>query len=437
MTLAFHASPPAGQWINDPNGLAYLGGAYRLFAQHRTDAPTFRETGWARFSSPDLLRWTFDGRVIEPVGSELAYSGSVDHNGLGLNALYTAHDTGLERQVCRTSTDDGLSWGATAEVADLGLPTANRRDPYRFRDGAGWALLLAEPCDWTGWASQPPSRLRLYRSQNGTSWQEAGTIGPWRPAGIMWEVPLFARLDGYDVLFVSEIDRRAGGAACSVRAWIGTLEDGGFVPVPGVPAEGELVDRGPDFYAMMASVEHGWPNGDRAFVAWLSSWQTARNVAWPGFHGGPISLPRALGVETTATGPRLTCRPLPDININFTRRVGSVPLSGRANLNVTADRLALRFIGDRGTAWIDIDWTTGSLSVERTGELPWRQKSRFVSAVTNCRRIQVFVDGPAIEFFMLDEGLSASMALGSIEAPFAVAAQSDGGSATLLWDVLA
>ena len=64
--LAFHAAPPAGQWINDPNGLVYAGGAYRLFAQHRADAPAFRETGWAGFSSPDLLRWTCDGAVIPP-----------------------------------------------------------------------------------------------------------------------------------------------------------------------------------------------------------------------------------------------------------------------------------------------------------------------------------------------------------------------------------
>lgn len=437
MTLAFHASPPAGQWINDPNGLAYVGGAYRLFAQHRVDAPAFRETGWARFSSPDLLRWTFDRCVIEPVGSEWAYSGSVEHDGRNFTALYTAHDKGLERQVRATSTDGGLHWSAATDVAELGSPAANRRDPYLFRDGAEWAVLLSEPCDWTNWPSQPPSRLRLYRSQDSIRWQEAGTIGPWRPAGIMWEVPLFARLDGHDVLFVSEIDRRAGGAACSVRAWIGTLEETGFVRGPGVPAEGELVDRGPDFYAMMASVEHGWLNEDRAFVAWLSNWQTARDVDWPGFRGGPISLPRTLGIEASPIGLRLTSRPLPAIEKNFTRRVARVPQAGRGTLNVMADRLSLRFTGDMGWACIDIDWTVGSLVIERFGELPWRGESLFVSAEVNCRRIQIFLDGPAIEFFMLDEGLSASLALGSHGEPFAVAAQSNVGSPVLLWDELA
>ncbi len=437
MTLAFHASPPAGQWINDPNGLAYGGGAYRLFAQHRADTPAFRETGWARFSSPDLLRWTFDRCVIEPVGSEWAYSGSVEHDGRNLTAIYTAHDKGLERQVRTTSTDGGLNWGTAAAVSDLGQPAANRRDPYIFRDGAGWALLLTEPCDWNDWPSQPPSRLRLYRSLDGIGWQEAGTIGPWRPSGIMWEVPLFARLDGHDVLFVSEIDRRAGGAVCSVRAWIGTLEETSFVRGPGVLAEGELVDRGPDFYAMMASLEHGWPIGDRAFVAWLSNWQTARDVVWPGFHGGPISLPRALCITATDAGPRLCCRPLAVAQDAFMRRVEEVPLAGRGRFIAAADRLTIGFTGDDGFALIDIDWISGSLGIERFGKHPWRGDSRFAPTDGKGRNIEIFVDGPVIEFFMLDLGISASLTLGSGATPFTVAAQSVEGSMQVFWYELA
>lgn len=437
MTLAFHARPPEGHWINDPNGLVRADGAYRLFCQHRADHPVFRETGWARFSSPDLLQWRFDGVAIPPAGSEWAYSGSVTRSGIGLEAVYTAHDAGLERQVHRASADGGSNWSAATEAAEFGAPAANRRDPYAFRDREGWALLLAEPCDWTDWQTQPPSRLRLYRSTDGRTWREAGAIGPWRPPGVMWEVPLFARLNGHDVLFVSEIDRRLGGAACSVRAWIGTLEESGFVPALGQPAEGQLVDRGPDFYALMAGAEGDWPIGERPFIAWLSSWQTARVMSWPGFFGGPISLPRALGVEASVSGARLTCRPLSAIGKSFSRRVDQVPLAGRASIDVNGDRLVLSLVTKDEAACLSVDWAKGALLVERIGGLPWRGESRFSPAAGNYRRVQVFVDGPVIEFFMLAEGVSASLALGSGAAPFAVTAQSDAGAATVMWDELA
>ena len=75
--FAFHAAPPPGEWINDPNGLVFSGGRYRLFVQHRADAPDFAVTGWARLSSDDLLRWEWDGVVLSPDASGWAYSGSV------------------------------------------------------------------------------------------------------------------------------------------------------------------------------------------------------------------------------------------------------------------------------------------------------------------------------------------------------------------------
>jgi sucrose-6-phosphate hydrolase SacC (GH32 family) len=124
----------------------------------------------------------------------------------------------------------------------LGAPSRNRRDPFLFRAGDGWALLLAEPCDWTNWRQEPASRLRLYRSDDRKRWREAGVIGPWREPGIIWEVPILARIDGHDVLFVSEVDRRTDRGECSVRAWLGTLGEEGFVLARGFPKAGQRID---------------------------------------------------------------------------------------------------------------------------------------------------------------------------------------------------
>jgi sucrose-6-phosphate hydrolase SacC (GH32 family) len=399
----------AGEWINDPNALLYADGAYRLFVQHRADAPEFRATGWARLSSPDLLRWTFDGVVIPPGGPDWAYSGSVQAMDGALTAIHTEHSGGLERQVRRTSHDGGASWSAGDPVPKLGAPARNRRDPFVFRDGDGWALLLAEPCDWTEWRTSPPSRLRLYRSADARSWQEAGTIGPWHPPGVMWEVPVVTRIDGRDVLFVSTVDRRADGAACAVRAWVGTLGEDGFELDRNAPVDGHCVDMGPDFYALMSNVEEGWPDaGRRSFVAWAGSWGTARQIGWPGFHGGPITLPRSLALEPRGAGLWLAHRPGPGLLDRFLHAAAEPVPAGVATTTVAAGakRIELRLAGPVETLEIRLDVVEGSAAIERRGRdaVIWSARPRFPPAAPGPRSIVLFVDGPLVEFFLLEDG---------------------------------
>ena len=400
--LAFHAHPPPGHWINDPNGLVYRDGAFHLFAQHRVDAPDFRATGWARFTSPDLLHWCFDGPVIPPDGSEWAYSGSVFGGGR-LEALHTAHADRIERQVRRISIDGGLSWSAPEELTTLGAPARNRRDPFIFAEGDGWGLLLAEPCDWTDWASAPPSRLRRYRSADRLRWEEVGTIGPWRPAGIMWEVPVLFRAGALDVLIVSEVDRREGRADCSVRAWIGTLSVDTFTPADPV---GQRVDLGPDFYALMTSSAEGWPLAQTAAVAWLSNWNSARTIGWPGFAGGPISLPRVLSVEERDRRLTVTNRPHPAVVERFVRPVQVMPDAGMLRLTVAGDRLVLRFAAGPNALAVAVDWNAGRLRAERSGVAPWQTEHEFVPS--HARELLVFRDDTLVELFVPGEGLALS-----------------------------
>ena len=97
MNFAFHAAPPPGEWFNDPNGLVFADGAWRLFVQHSAAGSEFREVGWARLSSADLLHWTWDGPVIAPDTLGQAYSGSVVVNDGGLTACLTRHDGKCQR----------------------------------------------------------------------------------------------------------------------------------------------------------------------------------------------------------------------------------------------------------------------------------------------------------------------------------------------------
>ena len=104
--LSFHACPPPGEWLNDPNGLVRTADGWMLFAQHRADAPDFALTNWARYTSPDLLDWNCDGAVIKHDGSEQAYSGSIVEDGDNIEAFLTIHDSGLERQQRRATVHD-------------------------------------------------------------------------------------------------------------------------------------------------------------------------------------------------------------------------------------------------------------------------------------------------------------------------------------------
>jgi sucrose-6-phosphate hydrolase SacC (GH32 family) len=437
-SLSFHAAPPAGHWINDPNALLFDGSSYQLFAQHRADAPHFRETGWCRFSSPDLLSWTFQGSAIPPERGSWMYSGSILGSDQALEVVHTVHERPLEHQVRRTSNDGGRSWSPAERLDDLGTAARNRRDPYVFRDGDHWALLLAEPCDWTDWESEPPSRLRLYRSADCRRWVEAGVIGPWRSPGIMWEVPLLVRVGGADVLLVSEVDRRSGGAACSVRAWIGTLEEEGFTIADNVSSDGQVVDLGSDFYAMMASMEGTWPAGERLYVAWASNWQTARAMRWPGFSGGPITLPRTLALEQREGAPRLVSRPAPMLLQRFAKPAPAVPAAGLGRLTWAGSRLRVGIRSADASAEIVLDAGKRSLRAERHGAPgDWAQEAPWEAARPAGSEAMLFLDGPLIEFFSPIDGASVTMALEQASGPLHVVAEVDGRTIPFAWTCFA
>ena len=84
--------------MNDPNGLVFADGRYRVFVQYSRSSPEYKAIGWARLSSDDLLSWTWDGSVIPPDVSGLAYSGSIAQVDGTLVAHLTRHQPDAEQQ---------------------------------------------------------------------------------------------------------------------------------------------------------------------------------------------------------------------------------------------------------------------------------------------------------------------------------------------------
>lgn len=393
----FHAAAPSREWINDPNGLCYQDGRYELFVQHASDAPDFARIGWGRFVSRDLLDWTWTGDALTSDVRGYAYSGSIVRAGT-LRAFHTRHDAKTSLQ---SQHQAELCEGAWHDAGDpVGPSGRNRRDPFVFRHRNGWFMLVAAPCDWSDWPETEPSRIEIWQSQDLADWQGAGAIGPWHAKGILWEVPVLIDLGSVQALIVSLVDRRSGASDCSVHYWTGRFTGATFEPLPGFPQDGLPLDLGPDFYAAIPNLEHGWPDRDRVIVGWASNWRTARKIPWPAeAGGGPISLPRRLSYD--AARQRLAFAPIPQARPLAYWRASC---SGNFRLRLNRGPLSILVTGQG----IDI-------AVERRGEkiLEFSRNYPGLLGPGSDRQFTLFVDGPLLELFIEPEGLAFTAALPS------------------------
>lgn len=391
MSFAFHAAPPQGEWFNDPNGLVFAYGAWRLFVQHSAAAPDFGEIGWARLSSADLLHWNWDGPVIPPDSLGQAYSGSVVANDEALTAFLTRHDGAVQRQVRLKSEDAGASW---RQGEPFGPEGRNVRDPFVFFCAAtgDWRMIVAEPCDWTEWANDSRSTLSVWRLER-ENWLFVARMGPWMEPGVMWEVPVLVDFGSCQALILSIVDRRNEMAECAVRYWLGRF-DGVRFDVQ-TSATGLLLDHGPDFYAAIVSTPVS-PGRNHTLVAWASSWQTARSMPWPGgIHGGPISLPRTLSLDA-AVG-RLVQEPIAGID-----PVGSHMWDGETPLVITV-------AGDDADLTLSFDRRI--LDVRRRGRgglLDWERSNADVFDDRQAQTISIFNDAGLIEVLIAPAGLTVT-----------------------------
>ena len=107
----YHLEPPCGL-MNDPNGLSFYHGRYRVFFQWNRFAKDHTHKEWGEFSSADLAHWSFDGSAIVP---DQPYDHSGVHSGCAIEMdgelllYYTGSDKscGVRRShQCLVSTTD-------------------------------------------------------------------------------------------------------------------------------------------------------------------------------------------------------------------------------------------------------------------------------------------------------------------------------------------
>lgn len=305
----YHVASPA-YWINDPNGPVYVNGEYHLFFQHNPFGSDWGNMCWGHVVSRDLVRWAHLPIALAPGPGEYdaggVFSGCCVVDGGVPTIVYTG--VAPECQCVATSADGLRSWTKHPANPVIAAPPRDDlvgfRDPFCWRDGAGWYMALGSGVRDEGGC------VLLYRSPDLRRWDYAGPLcsGP----GEMLECPTFFPLGEKWVLCVSPYGQ--------VIYAIGTFADRRFHP----ETEWRPMDLGgrDDFYAPNCTLD---PQGRRVLWGWVHAGRPE------GHWNGVLTLPRVLSLRPNG---RLGIEPLPELarlRGRHERRAG-IPIASDASV---------------------------------------------------------------------------------------------------------
>ncbi len=290
----YHLTAPRN-WLNDPNGLIRWGDEYHLFYQHNPAGIGIESMRWGHAVSMDLVRWRQLPVALAPgapYDREGVYSGCAVDDGGVPTAIYTGVHP--EVQCLARGSDDLRQWtkhegnpviGARPE----GLELTGFRDPCVWGRQGRWHMALGSGIKGRGGA------VLGYRSENLIDWEYAGPILAGHrgrdalPTGTMWECPNLFPLGDRHVLVISAC---GGGITPDVLWFVGSYEDGVFIPDEGQPRPADL--GGGFFYAPQRLLD----GGDRVLLfGWIKEGRSTGAQDAAGW-SGVISLPRLLSMGT-------------------------------------------------------------------------------------------------------------------------------------------
>lgn len=222
-------------WINDPHGLTFRDGRYHLFFQHVPGSTVWRpDCRWGHAVSDNLVEWEEMPIALSPGdGDDGVWSGSLTRDEGGETiAFYTSiqvpdFDIGRIR-VARPSDRTWTAWDKDEVVVELpeGLDAVAFRDPFVFRDGDKWRMLVGTALrDGTAAAASFSSPDRLTWTYDGLAAARSGSDADPVWTGALWECPQLFEVDGRSVLVTSVWDDDV--LHYTVYA-IGDYEDGRF-----------------------------------------------------------------------------------------------------------------------------------------------------------------------------------------------------------------
>ena len=298
---------PAHNWMNDPNGPIFFRGRYHMFHQYNPQAAVWGNMNWAHATSPDMIVWQLEPIALSPTPGgpdrDGVFSGSavLDHNKPAMiytgvapptnDADATLRDgvhTWRETQCLAMAEDDDLRiWKKLPEpviaAPPAGLVVTGFRDPYVWREGDSWMLILGSGFRGKGGA------ILLYSSPDLRRWtylhplvegalSDNKNVNP-VDTGEMWECPDFFPLGGKHVLLISTMGK--------VRWKVGTYANQRFTP----EKEG-VVDWG-SYYAAKTMLDR---DGTRILWGWITETRPDAALIAAGW-AGVMSLPRVLSLN--------------------------------------------------------------------------------------------------------------------------------------------
>lgn len=306
---------PRANWINDPNGLVYAGGAYHLFCQFNPRGLDHGYMSWGHATSRDLLHWqehdvALPWREGHDVFSGSAFVDWLDTGGFArpgdphppVIAMYTGNAPDHQAQYLAVSRDAGTTWTFATPEPVLDEGKADFRDPKTFwhAPSGQWVSVVAHPHE---------RQVGLYGSADLRTWAPLSTFGPAGVTEGIWEVPdLFPlREPGGQERWVLKVDTFQGGpqGGCGAQYWVGDFD--GVTFTPATPAR--WADWGRDFYAAITYADLPAEQDRTVWIGWLNNWSYATRLPTTPWRG-MMTLPRELGLSADLTLTQVPVREL-------------------------------------------------------------------------------------------------------------------------------
>ena len=321
----YHFSPKQN-WTNDPNGLIFFRGDYNLFFQFNPFGDKWGHMSWGHAVSRDLIRWNELPVALHEEHGIMMFTGSTvfdEKNTSGLCnaggclvAIYTGHtpetktSPALQTQNIADSNDGGRTWTKYSGNPVLNLHLTDFRDPKVFWSRAGdeWVMAVSLPND---------HKVSFYGSKDLKSWKHLSDFGPAGATGGQWECPEIFELPvdldtSQRKRFVLKVGLNPGSpqGGSGEQYFIGDF-DGTRFKNGNPPGLTLLTDHGKDCYCALTF--NNLPAGqETVMMGWMDNWDYAAELPTSPWRG-QMTIPRTVGLRTTAAGVRLVQAPIPNL----------------------------------------------------------------------------------------------------------------------------
>lgn len=208
---ALHLTADRG-WVNDPLAPTWDGERYHLFFQYVPDSVEWAPNcHWGHAVSEDLVHWEHRGVALAPGdGDDGVWSGSMVRHDAGYRIFYTAVSAdNLPMGRVRWADSPDLapgSWvkGEVVVTAPSGAEVTTFRDPFVYRDGPVWRMLVGTSIGGAEAAATSFSSLDLsHWTYEGVAASRPATLTDPVWTGTLWECPQLVEVGGAEVLVAS------------------------------------------------------------------------------------------------------------------------------------------------------------------------------------------------------------------------------------------